>query len=222
MGPLSSLRIPRVRRYSGSNRLSLSFVYGALTLFDRTSHSVRLLSDLTSVVLNPFFISKEGLASSDFARHYSRNLVLDFFSSPYLDVSVREVPFLTLCIQARIYDSSSYGFPHSDIRGSMLISNSPRLFAGYHVLLRLSVPRHSPYALFRLNSLPVSLFFPKNILRFFCLSFANNCFWVVIEKTILVFFHVFVRLEDEPSSKLTKLFFYPLIHTEKPFIIFVS
>ena len=63
-------------------------------------------------------------------------------------------------------------------------------------------------------------FFPKNILRFFCLSFANNCFWVVIEKTILVFFHVFVRLEDEPSSKLTKLFFYPLIHTEKPFIIF--
>ena len=31
----------------------------------------------------------------------------DFFSSPYLDVSVREVPFLNLCIQLRIYDSSS-------------------------------------------------------------------------------------------------------------------
>ena len=30
----------------------------------------------------------------------------DFFSSPYLDVSVREVPFLNLCIQLRIYDSS--------------------------------------------------------------------------------------------------------------------
>ena len=30
----------------------------------------------------------------------------DFFSSPYLDVSVREVPFLHLCIQLRIYDSS--------------------------------------------------------------------------------------------------------------------
>ena len=31
---------------------------------------------------------------------------IDFFSSPYLDVSVREVPFLNLCIQLRIYDSS--------------------------------------------------------------------------------------------------------------------
>ena len=31
----------------------------------------------------------------------------DFFSSPYLDVSVREVPFLNLCIQLRIHDSSS-------------------------------------------------------------------------------------------------------------------
>ena len=41
-----------------------------------------------------------------------------FFSSPYLDVSVREVPFLTLCIQIRIHGSSPCGFPHSDIRGS--------------------------------------------------------------------------------------------------------
>ena len=30
----------------------------------------------------------------------------DFSSSPYLDVSVQEVPFLNLCIQLRIYDSS--------------------------------------------------------------------------------------------------------------------
>ncbi len=76
----------------------------------------------------------------------------DFFSSPYLDVSVREVPFLNLCIQLRMYDSSSYGFPHSEIHGSKVISTSPWLIAGYHVLHRLSVPRHSPYALFRLNS----------------------------------------------------------------------
>ena len=32
---------------------------------------------------------------------------IDFFSSPYLDVSVREVPHLNLCIQLRLYDSSS-------------------------------------------------------------------------------------------------------------------
>ena len=76
----------------------------------------------------------------------------DFSSSPYLDVSVREVPFLNLCIQLRIHSSSLWGFPHSEIRGSKVISTSPRLIAGNHVLHRLSVPRHSPYALFRLNS----------------------------------------------------------------------
>ena len=32
---------------------------------------------------------------------------IDFFSSPYLDVSVREVPHLILYIQIRLYDSSS-------------------------------------------------------------------------------------------------------------------
>ena len=42
------------------------------------------------------------------------------------------------------------GFPHSDICGSMLIANSPQLFAGCHVLLRLLVPRHPPDALLRL------------------------------------------------------------------------
>ena len=39
------------------------------------------------------------------------------------------------------------GFPHSDIPGSLLMCSSPRLFAAYHVFLRLSVPRHPPCAL---------------------------------------------------------------------------
>ena len=51
-----------------------------------------------------------------------------------------------------IHGSSPWGFPHSEICGSMLISSSPQLIAGCRVLLRLSVPRHSSYALFRLNS----------------------------------------------------------------------
>ena len=38
-------------------------------------------------------------------------------------------------------------FPHSDIYGSMNICFFPQLFAAYHVLLRLLVPRYSPYAL---------------------------------------------------------------------------
>src|SRR5215470_14452529 len=39
------------------------------------------------------------------------------------------------------------GFPHSDISGSKCVGNSPELFAAYHVLHRLSVPRHPPNAL---------------------------------------------------------------------------
>ena len=44
-------------------------------------------------------------------------------------------------------------FPHSDIYGSMDICSSPQLFAAYHVLLRLLVPRYSPYALSSLTFL---------------------------------------------------------------------
>jgi hypothetical protein len=44
------------------------------------------------------------------------------------------------------------GFPHSDIFGSKYVGNSPKLFAAYHVLHRLSVPRHPPNALLVLDS----------------------------------------------------------------------
>ena len=47
--------------------------------------------------------------------------------------------------------SSPAWFPNSDIRGSSLICSYPRLFAACHVLLRLLMPRHSPYALPSLN-----------------------------------------------------------------------
>ena len=39
------------------------------------------------------------------------------------------------------------GFSHSDIRASKVICTYARLFAAYHVLLRLQEPRHPPYAL---------------------------------------------------------------------------
>ena len=39
------------------------------------------------------------------------------------------------------------GFPHSEIRGSKLVRSSPRHIAAYHVLHRLSAPRHSPNTL---------------------------------------------------------------------------
>ena len=72
---------------------------------------------------------------------------VSFSSSGYLDVSVPRVPLIHLWIQCMMTGVLPAGFPHSDIRGSMDICSSPRLFAAYHVFLRLSVPRHPPCAL---------------------------------------------------------------------------
>ena len=73
-----------------------------------------------------------------------------FSSSPYLDVSVQAVPHHSLCIGLWLIRVSRIGFPHSDIHGSKVMCTSPWLFAAYHVFHRLLVPRHPPYALFRL------------------------------------------------------------------------
>src|SRR3984957_17781559 len=40
--------------------------------------------------------------------------------------------------------SSGSGFPHSEIPGSKPVRGSPKLIAAYHVLHRLSAPRHPP------------------------------------------------------------------------------
>ena len=74
-----------------------------------------------------------------------------FSSSPYLDVSVQAVPFLTLWIGVRMTGVRPAGFPHSEISGSSAICASPKLIAAYHVFLRLLVPRHPPCALVRLT-----------------------------------------------------------------------
>ena len=105
---------------------------------------------------NPISITTYGLGSSYFARHYSRNRVfflflwvLRCFSSP------RSLPihYFTHVWITRFF--SLVEFPHSDICGSMDICSSPQLFAAYRVLLRLLVPRHSPYAL---SSLTLHIF----------------------------------------------------------------
>ena len=74
-------------------------------------------------------------------------------------------------------------FPHSEICGSKLICSSPQLIAACHVLLRLLMPRHSPYALIRLNFLLNS--YSAVLLN--CLSF--------IEQFVLVFFFAVKRFD---------------------------
>ena len=64
----------------------------------------------------------------------------------------RRFPSYTYFIQCRMTGYCPAGFPHSDIPGSLDICSSPRLFAACRVLLRLSVPRHSPCALSSLTN----------------------------------------------------------------------
>ena len=97
---------------------------------------------------NPICISTYGLGSFYFARHYSRNRffflflwVLRCFSSPRSLL----IYYFTHIWILRLFALSE--FPHSDISGLMDICSYPKLFAAYHVLLRLLVPSYSPYAL---------------------------------------------------------------------------
>lgn len=61
-------------------------------------------------------------------------------------------PYLRLCIHLKSHQLHWWRLPHSDIRGSMGICPSPRLFAACHVLLRLLAPRHPPLALSNLTA----------------------------------------------------------------------
>ena len=89
MVPPTSLRVPRVRRYSGYCRSLLRFAYETITLSGCASHRIQLRFRVTCAVHYPESITTLGLASSAFARHYLRNLgwflflrVLRCFSSP--------------------------------------------------------------------------------------------------------------------------------------------
>ena len=151
MVPPASHRVSRVPRYSGSSPLRNRFrIHDSHILWsafpDCSSNNFSLFDCPQPQRINPLvWPLPRSLATTS-------GISVDFFSSPYLDVSVREVPFINLCIQLMIYDSSSYVFPHSEICGSRLICSSPQLIAACHVLLRLLMPRHSLYALLSLNS----------------------------------------------------------------------
>ena len=81
MVPQYSVQISRVRTYFGYCRLASAFTYMTLTFFGPTSHWVRLTSTIPYAVHNPVSISTCGLASSAFARRYSRNLFWFLFLS---------------------------------------------------------------------------------------------------------------------------------------------
>ena len=106
MGPPYSLRIPRVRRYSGYDQPTSPFTYETITLFGSSSQRIQLDSTVDDAVLTPsaLLLSVWPLPLS-LATTYG--ISFDFSSSAYLDVSVRRVPHVKLCIHFTFYDSSS-------------------------------------------------------------------------------------------------------------------
>ena len=95
MVPPVSHRVSRVRRYSGYSLLGLLFAYRALTLYGRPSQTFRLSNSSRDDCPQPRGINPtvwplpRSLATTS-------GISFDFSSSPYLDVSVQAVPFITL------------------------------------------------------------------------------------------------------------------------------
>ena len=150
MVPLPSIKVPRVSMYSGFRHVFSFFAYGTVTLSG-------LLSQNSSAKLEESIMRSEPRSARTTVWALPVSLAatpgidVSFSSSGYLDVSVHRVPFHTLWIGVWIPGVYPGGFPHSDTCGSQDICSYPQLFAAYHVLHRLLVPRHPPCALLRLT-----------------------------------------------------------------------
>ena len=151
MVPPYSHRVSRVQWYSGYSLLFFPFAYETITLCGGPSHALLLGSNIHFAVLTPaIFLQPVWPLPRSLAT--TCGISVDFFSSPYLDVSVQAVPDVWLWIHHTTTEVFSARFPHSDISGSMDICSSPKLFAAYHVFHRLLVPRHPPCALYSLTN----------------------------------------------------------------------
>ena len=151
MVPAYSVKVPRVSTYSGFRLVILSFAYGAFTLSGWLSQNHSATLD-ESIMRSEPQDARTLVWALPISLAATFGITVVFSSSGYLDVSVHRVPLLTLCIGLRILEVCSSGFPHSDISGSKDICSSPKLFAAYHVLHRLLVPRHPPYALISITN----------------------------------------------------------------------
>ena len=128
-----------------TGRLRRRFVYGIFTLSDPTFQMVPLRRLLAmSRSYNPATAETGAVWAFPVSLATTPGITFVFSSYGYLDVSV---PHVRLPLFSGMSWSSHDGLPHSDIRGSIRMCQSPRLFAAYHVLRRLPELRHPPCAL---------------------------------------------------------------------------
>ncbi len=138
-----------------------------------------------------------------------------FFSSGYLDVSVRRVSLLLPYIFRQGWHRfACAGFPHSDIHGSRLAYSSPWRFAVGRVLLRLLVPRHPPYALLILT------FSRDAFSSLIIFLFSMNCFPTFL--LCAVFKELFPYFKETPLDGVLKIGFDFILRTQSPLNFYIK
>ena len=151
------------------------FAYGAITLCGWLSqyHSTRYALDNCPTALQNGPAWPYDTDMRNACRLTRTRFRLRPFRSPLLRASLR---FL-LCPATEMFHFADFastsvdpwstprGFPHSDTPGSVAACASPGHFAACRVLLRCQMPRHPPYALLPLDSLPASCYPLVNMLR---------------------------------------------------------
>ena len=129
-----------------------------MVFYSPTSTQIGLQAphNTTDTTVASFTVSS-GLGSFPFARHYSGNRyyffflgVLRYFTSPRSLYPAYE-------FSGKFSGITLRELPHSEIVGLKVVSTYPTLIAGYHVLHRLLVPRHPPYALANLTKKSLSI-----------------------------------------------------------------
>ena len=151
MVPPYSYRVPRARQYSGYCQLNSPFRYRTFTLSCSLSHAILLGLLMLFAILTPEILLllvwpvSRSLATT-------KEISVDFFSSPYLDVSVQAVfPF------APMNSVQNDGAAHHRIPpfGNLWVKACLRLTTEYRCLPR---PSSAPNAkTFTLRSLQLNL-----------------------------------------------------------------
>ena len=151
-----------------------------------------------------------------------------FLSFPVTTQMFQFITFPSICYFTYILIDQLFSqseFPHSDICDSMDICSYSQLFAAYHVLHRLLVPRHSPYALCSLTfKILKNLFFNFLVLFFISTVFSiflrsSFCFSTLLTFRIafqffqftlfLIYLYIFQCAVQKLDVRCEKLVFIP-------------
>ena len=190
--PLFHTRFLVSRTTLDSTNLYLSFIYWTFTVYGMLFQniSIRFANGILQSEPHMYFylwfglfLFRSPLLQESFA-YFLFLWVLRCFSSPR---SLLTYYFTHMQI-LEFFSSSE--FPHSDIYESMDICSSSQLFAAYHVLLRLLVPRHSPYALCSLTL----FYFGFIVNKFSMFNIASLSFLAFFSYQFTYFFSIYFSM----------------------------